>query len=245
MLLGGCTEPRDRCSYTAWTDYRGVALSRLPDGSAYLFQTAHKSYDADGAPDAYHPDGTGLDDNRNAGWPGTNWWPAVLVPDPANPSVPYVQPDGPFAGYFVARTTLTDSSRPDTDPAKYVDATTVPYLVFPGAFFGMSGTGRYGDLGVAFNRATGQSSPFVVADQGPTSAPLGEMSLALANALGGRDVDPRSGAGGPEGEILYVVFPNSVERRATPWPLDAAALDARSRALLAGAGGEAPALACR
>jgi len=32
------------------------------------------SIDADGAPNAYHPDNIGLDDLKNAGYPNTSWW---------------------------------------------------------------------------------------------------------------------------------------------------------------------------
>jgi len=233
------------CRYADWTTYNGLQLSRLPDETAYLFQTAHKAFDADGAPNAYHPDNIGLDNTANAGWPNSTWWPDVLVPDPADLSKPYVQPDGPFAGFFIARTTLSDASLPETDIRKYVDATTVPYLVFPGAFSAMRGTGFIGDLGFAINRATGDSSAFIVADKGPTNADLGEMSIALAEALGGRNVNPRNGAGAPRGEILYILFPRSVQQRAKPWPLDAASLDAKARALLEAAGGIDAALACR
>ena len=245
-ILAGCAgDETSGCAYAPWTSYNGLPLSRLPDETAYLFQTAHKAYDADGAPNAYHPDNSGLDDNANAGWPNTAWWPSVLVPDPGDPSTPYLQPDGPFAGYFVAQTTLSDPDLPETDPRKYVDASTVPYLVFPGSFAAMTGTGRFGDLGVAVNRATGNSSAFIVADQGPASADLGEMSVALAEALGGSNVNPRNGAGGPDGEILYIVCPRSAEQRDRAWPLDAASLDAQAQALLAAAGGAEAALACR
>ena len=43
------------------------------------------------------------------------------------------------------------------------------------------------------------------------------MSIALAQALGGQNPNPRTGAGKPDGKIAYVVFPKS---RANPaWPL--------------------------
>ena len=59
---------RADCAYGAWIAYNGLPLSRLAD-TAYLFQTAHKAFDADGAPNAYHPDNIGLDNTANAGWP--------------------------------------------------------------------------------------------------------------------------------------------------------------------------------
>ncbi|HYV88670.1 MAG TPA: hypothetical protein VFA91_08835, partial [Candidatus Polarisedimenticolia bacterium] len=59
----------DECRYGDWTSYAGVSLSRLPDKSAYLYQTSNAAIDADGAPNAYNPDNSGLDYNANAGLP--------------------------------------------------------------------------------------------------------------------------------------------------------------------------------
>jgi hypothetical protein len=192
--------------------------------------------DADGAPNAYHPDGKGLDYLANAGYPNSSWWKDVLVEDPANPGTAYQQPYGPFKGYFVSKTSLQDLSKRDTDPARYVDATKIPYLVFPRSFYKMKGTGRLGDVGYAFNLSGGESSPFVVADIGPSSAKLGEISIALAEVIGGVDVSPKDGSGLPPGKILYVVFPYS--SRITPWPLTKEQIKKTSEALLEAVGGE-------
>ena len=35
------------------------------------------------------------------------------------------------------------------------------------------------------------------------------MSIALAQALGGQNPNPRTGAGKPDGKIAYVVFPKA------------------------------------
>ena len=48
-----------------------IPIWHLP-GSPVFFYEAGMTIDADGAPNAYHPDNTGLDDLRNAGAPG-NW----------------------------------------------------------------------------------------------------------------------------------------------------------------------------
>ena len=108
-----------------------------------MFATTHAQVDADGAPNAYHPDdvglncktGTGfkgLDCPANGGYPNGDWWPSAIVPDPKNKKKGYVQPDGEFKGFFVSQTSLRDGARSDLDPAKYVNAAAVPYLVFPG-----------------------------------------------------------------------------------------------------------------
>jgi hypothetical protein len=80
----------------------------------------------------------------------------------------------------------------------------------------MKGTGRMGDYGIAINRKTKIQTPFVVADVGPPSAKLGEISIALGEALGGSNINPRNGKGAPKGEIIYVLFPMS--SRQHEWP---------------------------
>lgn len=224
-----------------WATYKGVALHRMDGGTAYTYRTVRIAIDADGAPNAYEPHDRGLDALGNAGFPNGGWR-SVLAADPANPSRPYVQKSGEFAGYFVSMTTLADPRAAATDPARYVDARNVPYVVFPGRFLGMPGTGRLGVLGMARNLVTGQASPMIVADVGGRDAELGEMSVKLAENLGGQDVNPRNGRGAPRGPFAYVVFPGS--EAVPPWPLDAGRLRTRAEAELAKAGGWDAVLAC-
>lgn len=230
------------CSFAPWIQYKGARLVSHPSQSAYVFATSHKAVDADGAPNAYHPEDKGLDYLANAGYPDKSWWKSVLVEDPDKRGSAYKQPDGPFEGYFVSKTSLQDSSKRETDTSRYVDATCIPYLVFPGAFYERSGTGRRGDLGYAFNLSTGDASPFVVADIGPREAKLGEISSALAEGVGGENVNPRNGAGVPRGEILYIMFPYS--SRSNAWPLTNDEIRRASEALLQSVGGREAVLAC-
>lgn len=230
------------CSFEAWSQYKGARLLSHPSQSAYVFATSHKAVDADGAPNAYHPDDKGLDYLANAGYPNTSWWKSVLVEVPDKPGNAYRQPDGPFEGYFVSKTSLQDLSKHETDASRYVDATSVPYLVFPGSFYERRGTGRLGDLGYAFNLSTGDASPFVVADIGPRDAKLGEISVALAEGVGGENVNPRTGAGVPRGKILYIVFPYS--SRSNAWPLTNDEIRRASEALLQAVGGRDAVMAC-
>jgi hypothetical protein len=202
--------------------------------TAYTYVTSYVAIDADGAPNAYHPGNTGLDDLGNAEFP-RGPWKSILVQDPENPGQPFIQPDGAFAGYFVSMTTLEDPTAPATEPRRYVDATTFPYIVFPGAFYEMEGTGVMGDIVLAKHLATGRTSSALVADQGNTNDPLGEISICLATNLGGTHPNPRTGAGAPQGDIRYVVFPRS---HADPkWPMSLEDLDRRAAQLLAAAGG--------
>src|ERR1700755_1936318 len=104
-----------------------------------------------------------------------------------------------------------------TDPGRYVDSTTVPYIVFPGAFNQQKGTGTLGDFGIVRNLRTSAITVAIVADIGPLHAPLGEVSIRLAAQRGGSQVTPRNGHGMPKGPFLYVMFPKS---HATPkWPV--------------------------
>lgn len=234
------------CPFGFWRAYGGDQLMRHPTADAYLFVTDHLRIDADGAPNAYHPDDEpGLDALANAGYPDSPWWSDVLVPDPEDPRVAYVQSSGAFSGYFVSQTALQATAPSVTDPGRYVDATRVPYLVFPSGFAREEGTGRLGDLGFALNVATGESSPFIVADIGPADAQLGEISIALAERLGGSDVNPRTGAGAPRGDMLYLIFRFSSASDSTArWPLSPEQMQSRVDELLAGVGGREIVSAC-
>jgi len=243
------------CAFGAWGKYRDTNLYKHPSVSAYLFKTAYVKVDADGAPNAYHPDDLklncikgvgfkGLDCPANAGYPNQSWWPSALYPDPYNPTRAYIQqPPSPYAGFFVSQTSLFDGAKAKNDPARYVDSRTVPYLVFPGKFNSMSGTGLMGDFGYALNIMTGKASPFIVAEVGPPNAEFGEMSIALATELGGKDPNPRTGAGAPQGKTIYVVFPRS--RNASAWPLTNAQIAANAERLLENIGGLAVVEACK
>ena len=244
--LAATARGQEGCPFDRWVAYRGVTLWRHTTGAAYAYKATHTALDADGAPNAYHPDDVGrpcrgdgpfkgLDCPGNAGYPRHSWWRQVLVPDPRDRRRAFVQQTGEYAGYFVSQTSLTDTSRAETDPARYVDAATVPYVVFPGSFYTLKGTGHLGDLGSAVNLQTGARSPFVVADAGPADAGLGEISIALARALGGTEPDARTAAGAPTGPILFVVFPGSA--RSPRWPLTADELERGTADLLARIGG--------
>ncbi len=136
-----------------------------------------------------------------------------------------------------------DSTKAVTDPKRYVDSRTIPYLVFPGKFHKKKGTGTTGDLGYAFNLANGRQSPFVVAEIGPPEAALGEMSIALAEAMGGTNPNPRTGAGSPAGQIVYVVFPKS--GKSHKWPLTVEQMRPYAEDLLGRSGGVDGVMACR
>jgi hypothetical protein len=88
---------------------------------------------------------------------------------------------------------------------------------------------------MARNLANGRESWAIVADQAPASHPLGEMSLRLAECLGGVDVNPRNGEGIAPGSIQYLIFPRS--RLDPPWPQSLETLAKRANELFDSNGG--------
>lgn len=178
---------------------RDVPIGRLPGTSAFFYESG-MTIDADGAPNAYHPDNLGLDDLANAGAPGN--WPGLAKDADGEP---YVQgPDDPFPGYYVSETALADRSKPLNDPTRYVDASKIPFVVLPGGTARGLGA-RPGDFAVVFNPRNGKSSYAIFGDVGPFDR-IGEGSMALAENLGIRS-DARNG--GARRGILYLVFPGS------------------------------------
>jgi hypothetical protein len=217
-----------------WLTYEGVQLFQVSDGPAYTYVTHHVAIDADGSPRAYHPRDIGIDALANAGYPNKDW-KSVLVADPDNPDHPYLQQNGPYKGYFLSKTSLEDPGLTDTDAYKYVDSEQVPYLVFPGAFYAIKGTGSMGDLAIVRNLDGTENSYAIVADGGPYKAPLGEMSIHLAHALGGTNPNPRTGAGAPTGRMQYMIFPGS--RASPPWRRSLDNIRSSAEQLLREAGG--------
>jgi hypothetical protein len=173
------------------------AIWRSPSSSAFFFE-AGMAIDADGAPDAYHPRNTGRDDLANAGGPG-NWW--ALVTDERGE--PVVQgPTDPMPGYYVSTTSLQDTARAASDPRRYVDAGTTPFVVLP---WDQCLGAELGDFAVAANLRNGKLAGAILADLGPAGH-LGEGSMALAQALG---IDSDARHGGTRCGVVYVVFPGS------------------------------------
>ncbi len=243
VLMSTLVFAQSECRFSHWKSYKSTKLLSHQTTSAYLYSSTHMAIDADGAPNAYHPDDIGLDYLKNAGYPNKSSWSSILVPDRENPRRAYTQMSGEFAGYFVSKTSLEDKSKVVNDPTRYVDARNTPYLVFPGSFYRMIGTGQLGDLGYAINLSTENKASFVVADIGPSNARLGEISIALARELGGENVNPRNGAGAPRGEMLYIVFPYSSRKHS--WPLRVDEIARHTNSLIEEVGGIESIIACK
>jgi hypothetical protein len=170
---------------------------------AFFFESG-LAIDADGAFRAYHPDDrSGLDSLAHAGHAG-NWWALVTHNGKAS-GHPVVQgKSDPAPGYYVSTTALydPDNSNP-RDPHRYVNAATIPYVVLhPKALQ----HARLGDFATVVNLQNGKISAAIVADESAPNLPVGEGSIALAEALG-VDSSPRNG--GKEGSIAYLIYPGS------------------------------------
>jgi methionine-rich copper-binding protein CopC len=180
-----------------------IPIARLPGSHAFFYESG-MTIDADGAPNAYHPNNSGLDDLANAGTPG-RWEGLAKDAD----GEPYIQgPGDPFPGYYVSATALADRSKAVNDPARYVDASRIPFVVLPG-LMARQLDARVGDFAIVFNRRNGKISYAIFGDVGPFDR-IGEGSMALAENLGIRS-DARNG--GARRGILYLVFPGSGDGR--------------------------------
>lgn len=159
--------------------------------------------DADGAPRAYAfpEDGlTPLDHLANAGEPG-NWF-GVITDSGRHDGLPVKQgPNDPAPGYLISTTALQDHTKAITDPRRYVDSATIPYIVVPHELL-KQGV-QLGDLCVVEYR--GAVAGAIVADVGPEGK-LGEGSIALAQALG---IPSSPKNGGTSFSVKYTVFPGT------------------------------------
>lgn len=190
------------------TTIGGTYVWQLKDapGTAAFFFESGLELDVDGAPKAYGPtslQGT-LDRLGNAGRPG-QWWGVVtdgrgqpVVQDGAAPRQPY-------AGFYIAQTSLVNYEFGERDVRRFADATRIPYVALPPSYF--RGTGlNIGDFALLINGVNGKYTFAVFADVKNTPT-LGEVSICAAIALGDRG-DPRRGSTTSRG-IISLVFPNS------------------------------------
>ena len=209
---------------------REIPIWHVPGDTAFFYE-AGMTIDADGAPNAYHPDNIGLDDLANAGSPGS-WYGLAKNAE----GEPFIQgPNDPFPGFYVSATALADRTKAVNDPTRYVDASKIPFIVLPGAMAREIGA-RPGDFAVVFNQRNGQSSYAIFGDVGPSDR-IGEGSVALAENLGVRS-DARNG--GARRGILFLVFPGSGNGR--PRPIEE--INSETEKLLQAWGGTSQLAAC-
>lgn len=230
---GPTTAAKPTCNKVALFSNAAGVVFHVP-GEDAIFYTAHMEIDADGAPNAYHPNRhnhAALDFLDNAGHPG-NWY--GLAKDAHGN--PYIQQPGnpakhPYPGFYVSQTPLTNPQYPDDDVRHHVDASTVPYIVLP---LRHPHGCQLGDLAAVCYAPTEDVRFAVYADKGPPWG-LGESSIALAASFGfstdlrWRHRQPRGKPPGVDRGVIFVVFKGS--SRQYPWPLSNADIDAKGREL--------------
>jgi hypothetical protein len=180
--------------------FQDVPVWQLPNSRAFFFVSG-MTIDADGAPNAYNPDDTGLDELANAGAP--SHWDGIVTD--LNGNLLIQQESDPFPGYYISCTSLSDKTKKFDDQTGYVDASKIPYVVLP-KDIADRGAARLGDFAFVMNLRNGKSSFAIYADIGT----LGEGSVALANALG---IRPDARRGGQSDGILYLLYAGSGNQR--------------------------------
>jgi|GEM_PF-3690834 len=140
------------------------------------------SLDLDGSKHAYHPNDEGIEFNvvgginkeealRNEFRERRGYGIAKYRVSGQTFFKGFLQPNG----YFVSQTTLVFKNIPNSDPEKYVDSESVPYLAV-NPFFRNAGV-KEGDIGYIVNETNGLSSFAIFADYKNKTGT--EISLAL------------------------------------------------------------------
>ncbi len=216
FFLSSASEPsasgsRATCKKNKLFKAQQIVAWSTPSRVRGFFYKSGLAIDADGAFRAYHPsDRLGLDSLAHAGHRG-DWW-ALVTDNGKTSGRPVVQgKSDPAPGYYVSTTALYDPNNPNTrDPHRYVDATTIPYIVLhPKAL----NHARLGDFATVVNFQNGKISAAIVADESAPDLPVGEGSIALAEALG-INSSPRHG--GKDGGVAYLIYPGSGNGRPRP-----------------------------
>jgi len=188
----------------------GFTCTIYEDDDGRVHFTADADIDADGAngqngkPAAYMIDDRGTELLANGGMKMANGrvicaksWARdiVLLGSDNEPKV--------FPGGIIASTTwYATPGKPRNDPAAYIDAETIPYIVVPQLIIQKTaGTVRGCKARVTWK---GRSVDCVVADKGPRDK-IGELSIAAARAIG-MPSSPRAG-GTEHAEVLYELWP--------------------------------------
>ncbi len=188
----------------------GYTCRLKQDDQGRVFFMADGDIDADGAngqnggPAAYRVDNKGTESLANGGMAirdgkvicAKPWARDIVILDTDNE--PKVFADGIIASI----TWYRHPGKLVNDPAAYVDAETVPYIVVPPLVIqATAGVVRGCKARVTLGN---KSADCVVADKGPRNK-IGELSIAAARAIG---LPPSPRAGGTEKpEILYELWP--------------------------------------
>lgn len=188
----------------------GFTCTVFEDGDGRVHFTADADIDGDGAngqfgaPAAYMADNSGTEDLANGGMRIEAG--KVICADPSARDIVILDADNEpkvFPGGVIASMTwYRHLDKAIDDPAAYVDAETVPYVVVPPLVVQRTvGVVRGCQARVTWR---GRSVDCVVADRGPANR-IGEISIAAARALG-LNPSPRNG-GTEAAEVQYELWP--------------------------------------
>lgn len=177
---------------------KGKPIVQQDDGSISF--TGEFCVDADGSPNAYGPDGKGLDFLANAGHPGS-WW--GIVTDELGYPVLQGESD-PSPGHYISTTSYQRKEFHASDPRRYLDSEKVVYIVVPAPLARAAEGIVLGCKCEIIDTRTGASVEGVVGDLGPATH-LGEASIAAARSLQ-INPDPKGGGCGDK-SFRYTFWP--------------------------------------
>jgi hypothetical protein len=187
----------------------GVTIYSVAGTTKSFVFKAGMAIDADGAPNTYGPDNSGIDYTANGGddtGPG-EWWGGPTN-SAGNPLIQAVYHPAP--GMYVSGTSHINPAYPEQSQYRYIDSSSIPFIVLPGNH---SNGAKLGDVCLCLNTQNGENCYGIFADTGPSSS-IGEASMRMADALK-INSDPKKG--GTESKIVvYLVFPGSVGKWVPP-----------------------------
>lgn len=204
---------------------------RISGETAFFFKS-YMTIDADGAPNAYHPNNEGIDFLNNAGRPG-NWWALVTDNGRSNGNPIIQKATDPFPGFYISTTALVDGNFAVQDPLRYVDATKIPYIVLPGNSLIRTTGVKKGDFAVVYYKQTNKLSFAIYADVGPKNK-LGEGSVKLAQNLGHDPFVRGKVQKSITNDVFYLIFPSSGNGK----PRNTAQIDTSTKLLFDSWGGK-------
>ncbi|MCP6758104.1 MAG: glycoside hydrolase family 75 protein [Fischerella sp. CENA71] len=217
---------------------------KFVDKPGFFFQ-AGMAVDADGAPNAYHPQDQGLDSLEHAGEQG-NWW-ALVTDNYRLDGKPIIQKSNdPYPGFYISKTALYDATKELKNPQRYVDSRKIPYIVLPQnnneEFLKLTNV-NLGDFAVVYNTKNHKMAFAIFADTslyfagGIEEYRFGEGSIALANML---EIPSNPRNGGVSDGLLYLVFPGSGNGQ----PRDVSVINYQTKKLFQNWGGLSQLQAC-
>jgi hypothetical protein len=182
---------------------RNVKILKLNSRPGFCYKAA-MAIDVDGSPRAYSAgatEPTPLDGPESVDAEGF----ATMYIQQRQKTVNGVKRvgEGPHKDFFVSRTSLLFKSGEAHKCSNFVDAETIPYVVFPdkpGTFSGVA----LGDMAYVIDLHTGRSTHAIFADTNPK---VGEASLCVAQNLGRSDLN--AGNGEEADRFVYIIFPGT------------------------------------